>query len=217
MLTIWGRKSSFNVQKVLWLADELGMPYHHVPAGGIEGSLNTVQYVAMNPTRRIPLIQWEGTPIWESHVILRALAALDPQRRFWSDDPVIRSQAERWMDWGQTALEPDLMTGLFWELVRTPQSQRDWSVIKEKIQRCEQHFFMLDDVLRKQPYLSGDRFGLGDIPVGASLFRYFTMDIERPDLPHVRNWYQQLQSRPAYRTNVMVSYETLRGVSARPA
>ena len=27
MLTIWGRNTSSNVMKVLWLCDELGLPY----------------------------------------------------------------------------------------------------------------------------------------------------------------------------------------------
>ena len=37
------------------------------------------------------------------------------------------------------------------------------------------------------------------IPAGASLYRYFRLEIERPDVPHVKAWYQRLQERPAYR------------------
>jgi len=32
MLKVWGRRSSFNVQKVLWFLGELGLVYEHIPA-----------------------------------------------------------------------------------------------------------------------------------------------------------------------------------------
>jgi glutathione S-transferase len=54
MLTIWGRPSSFNTQKVLWLADELSLVYRHIPAGGAFGGLDTAQFLAMNPHGRVP-------------------------------------------------------------------------------------------------------------------------------------------------------------------
>ena len=33
MLKIWGRVNSINVMKVLWCAEELGLPYDRVDAG----------------------------------------------------------------------------------------------------------------------------------------------------------------------------------------
>ncbi|RAS38748.1 glutathione S-transferase family protein [Paraburkholderia bryophila] len=211
MLTIWGRRSSFNVQKVLWLAGELGLAYRHVSIGGEFGGCNTAEFEALNPTRRIPVIELDGEIAWESHTILRLLAAHTRQAPFWLADPFARSHAERWMDWCQTTLEPDLMTGLFWAMVRTPESERNWSLVQEKNARCTQHFQMLDRMLATRPFLSGDALGLGDIPVGATLFRYFSLDLERPALPHVGAWYRRLQQRPAYREHVMVSFEALRG------
>ena len=34
MLKVWGRRSSFNLQKVMWLVGELGLAHEHIPAGG---------------------------------------------------------------------------------------------------------------------------------------------------------------------------------------
>ena len=70
MLTIWGRPSSFNTQKVLWLADELALAYRHIPAGGSFGGLDTPEFLAMNPHGRVPVIDDDGTVVWESHAIL---------------------------------------------------------------------------------------------------------------------------------------------------
>jgi glutathione S-transferase len=211
MLTVWGRRTSFNVQKVLWLIGELGLPYRHIAVGGEHGSLQTPAFAALNPTCRIPVIDWDGDVVWESHTILRYLAARVPNNPFWCRDAFARSRAERWMDWSQTALEPDVMTGLFWALVRTPPERRDDAIVRDKAARSATHYRLLDRLLSTQPFLGGATPGLADIPAGATLFRYFSLDVERPPLPHVEAWYARLCRRPAYREQVMVSFDALRG------
>jgi len=98
MLTVYGRKSSFNVQKVMWLAGELGIVHTHVELGGSHGGLGTAEFRAMNPHGRVPVVDDNGTIIWESHAILRYLAACYGRGRFWSDDAAQRSLCDRWMD-----------------------------------------------------------------------------------------------------------------------
>jgi len=211
MLTIWGRRSSFNVQKVMWLVGELRIEHRHIDAGGQFGGLDTPEFRAMNPHGRVPVIDDNGTVVWESHAILRYLAARYGPSQFWSEDASERSQADRWMDWAQTALQPDFLMGVFWGFYRTPESQRNWPAIREKIARCTSHFQLLDMMLADRWFLCGDALSLADIPAGTSLFRYFGLDIERPSLPHVQAWYDRLQERQAYREHVMVPFGELRG------
>jgi glutathione S-transferase len=211
MLKIWGRPSSFNTQKVLWLADELGLTYQHTPAGGSFGGLDSPQFLAMNPHGRVPVIDDDGTVVWESHAILRYLAARYGGAQFWSDDPRARAGVEPWMDWAQTTLQPDFLLGVFWGFYRTPEHARNWEAIRAKVARCAQHFRLLDSILSNRPYLCGDTISLADIPAGTALYRYFALDIERPSVPNVEAWYQRLQARPAYRARVMLPFEELRG------
>ena len=65
MLKIWGRRSSFNLQKVMWLVGELGLPHQHIPAGGDFGLNDTPEFLAMNPHGRVPVIDDDGTVVWE--------------------------------------------------------------------------------------------------------------------------------------------------------
>jgi glutathione S-transferase len=212
MVKIWGRRNSFNVQKVMWLVGELAIPHEHVSVGGDFGGLDSPQFLIMNPHGRIPVIQdADGATIWESHTILRYLAARYSNGLFWSDNALARSQADRWMDWAQTTLQPIFLTGIFWGFYRTPTHQRNWSAINESIQRCGQCFRLLDRILSNQPYLGGTTMTLADIPAGTTLYRYFELEIERPSLPNVEAWYKRLQERPAYREHVMVSFEDLKG------
>ena len=211
MLKIWGRRNSFNVQKVLWLAGELGLRYEHIPAGGSFGGLDTPEFLAMNPHGRVPVIVDDGIVVWESHSILRYLAARYGRPGLWSDDPGERSQIEGWMDWAQTTVQPDFLTGVFWGFFRTPEPQRDWPAIRASIARCSAHFLLLDRILAERPFLGGGDLSLADIPAGTALYRYFELEIDRPPLPHVEAWYARLQERPTYREHVMIPFEDLRG------
>lgn len=211
MLTVWGRRSSFNLQKVTWLISELELKHQHIQAGGQFGGLDSPEFRAMNPAGRIPVIDDNGTIVWESHAILRYLAARYGQGKFWSDDPGERSQSDRWMDWSQTTLQPDFLVGVFWGFYRLPDGQRNWPVIHDKIARCANHFRLLDQVLAGRPFLCGNCLTLADIPAGTSLFRYFGLEIDRPFVPNVEAWYRRLQERIAYRENVMVPFDELRG------
>ena len=144
MLTIWGRCSSFNLQKVMWLVDELGIEHRHIEAGGQFGGLDTPEFRAMNPHGRVPVIDDNGTIVWESHAILRYLAACYGRGSFWNDDAAERSRVDQWLDWSQTTLQPDFLVGVFWGFYRTPAPQRNLSAIKESISRCTRHFQLLN-------------------------------------------------------------------------
>lgn len=211
MLKVWGRRNSFNVQKVMWLVGELGLAHEHIPAGGDFGRLDEPAFRALNPHGRVPVLEDGDLAVWESHAILRYLAARYGRPQFWSDDPAERSHVDRWMDWAQAELQPAFLDGIFWGYYRTPETQRDWPAIRRSMKVCARHFGRLDAVLAKQPFVAGERLSLADIPAGTSLYRYFGLDLERPDLPHVAAWYERLQDRPAYREHVMIPFADLRG------
>jgi glutathione S-transferase len=211
MLKVWGRRSSFNVQKVMWLIGELELAHEHIDAGGKFGGLDLPDFPAMNPHGRVPVLQDGEVIVWESHAILRYLAAQYGTGKFWSGDAVARARVDGWMDWSQTSLQPDFLSGVFWGFYRTPEAKRNWPAIRAALKRCAAHFKKLDRLLEGRPYLLGDALTLADIPIGTSLYRYFELEIERPLLPQLERWYRTLQQRKAFAEHVMVPFEELRG------
>jgi glutathione S-transferase len=211
MLTIYGRRNSFNVQKVLWLVGELGLDHAHVPLGGAFGGLDDPSFRLRNPHGRIPVVDDEGVTVWESHAILRYLAARHGGERFFPSDAAARSHPDRWMDWAQSTLQPAFIDGVFVAYYRTPEEKRDWPAIRAAVARCAIHYAFLDRWLADRPFIAGDDLTLADIPAGGMLYRYFELDIERPPLPNVEAWYARLQERPAYRQHVMVPFAELKG------
>jgi len=205
MLKIWGRKNSSNVRKVLWCAQELGLDYQAVDAGGAFGVVNEPHYRALNPNGLVPMIEDDGLVLWESNTIVRYLGAKHaPDTPWYPQDPVARAKAEKWMDWTTSSLATPFRP-LFWGILRTPPEQQDWVAINAAHKTCAQLLSIADEALAAQPFLSGDDVGMGDIPLGCFIYAWFEMPIERPEMRHLRAWYERLRERPAYQAAVMTA------------
>jgi glutathione S-transferase len=100
---------------------------------------------------------------------------------------------------------------VFWGFYRTPEDKRNWLAIRTALARCAGHFGKLDRLQERRAYLLGDTLTLADITAGTSLYRYFELQIERPQLAQVERWYRTLQLRVAFRAHVMIPFEELRG------
>lgn len=207
-LILWGRKSSANVQKPLWLIEEIGVAYERRDVGGRFGGLDTPQYGRMNPNRLIPVLQHGDLTLWESHAIVRYLAAVFSSGAIWPEDPRVRAEVDRWTDWTATTFQP-AWVGAFWQVVRTPESKRDKAAIEEAIKRTNACFAIMDAALAAHPFLAGEGLSYADIVAGVSLYRWYTMDIERAPFAHVEAWYKRLQERPAFKRGAMVDYSEL--------
>ena len=212
-MRLWGRKTSVNVQKVLWALEELGLDYDQRDAGGAFGGLDTQEYLALNPTRKVPTLQDGELVIWESNAVVRHLAREHGGGVLAGSDPAETARADMWMEWFQNNPYPHVIA-LFYQLVRLPEAKRDAATRDQAIAALSGHFAVLDQRLSDQPFLAGDRLTMGDIPVGAALYRYYSMPFERPDLPALAAYYQRLSQRQAYRDTVMTSYDSLRPAAA---
>ena len=200
MLKIWGRVNSVNVKKALWAAEELGLRYERIDAGLQYGVNKTPEYLRMNPTGLIPTIEDDGFVLWESHSIVRYLAATYGMGALCPADPKARADAERWMDWAFTLQAA--MRNVFWGLIRTPPEQRDAKAIEEGCRRSAELLKIPESILARQPYIAGAGFTMGDIPLGCEVQRWMRVPIERPPLPGLEAWFERLRERPAFRTFV---------------
>jgi glutathione S-transferase len=204
MLKIWGRTNSVNVQKVMWCVGELGLAHERYDAGLEHGVNSDAWYLAKNPNGRIPLIDYDGFWLWESNTIVRYLAARHGSDGLYPAALEQRADAERWMDWQLSRLAGPLGT-VFQQLVRTPEAQRDLRAVEAGTREINQAWLVLDQHLASQPFVTGARFSMGDIPVGALAHRWLNLSqVEKPALPHVTRWYRALCERPAYRAHVML-------------
>ncbi len=198
MLKIWGRISSINVQKVVWCADELGLAYERVDAGGAFGITKSPEYLAMNPNSLVPTIDDDGFVLYESNAIVRYLCAKHPQKGLWPENLQARADADRWMEWLSTALVP-AMRDAFWQLIRVAPAERDLAAVEKSRESTERFMAILDAHLAKGRYLTPGGFTAADIVTGCAAHRWFNLPLRREARPNVERWYADLKSRPGSR------------------
>lgn len=205
MLEIWGRKNSFNVQKVLWCCEELGLSFRRHDAGGLYGGTDEDEYLARNPTGLVPTIADGDLTLWESNAIVRYLSARYGSGSLWPEDPVQRALADKWMDYQLGtffAAFKDALIGL----VRTPPEQRNPEKIRASVRATAGVLDVLDSHLKSNEFVAGSSLTMGDIALGSLAYRWLELDIERPNLTALQAWHARLEGRPAYQKTVMVSF-----------
>jgi glutathione S-transferase len=202
---IWGRANSVNVQKVLWCCGELGVGFERRDAGMAFGVVDTPEYRAMNPNGRVPTLVDGETVLWESNSILRYLALRqierDPAARsIYPEAAAARARVERWMDWTLSTLQP-AERPLFWGMIRTRPEDRDMVAIASAARATGDAWRVLDAHLAHgHAYAEGDHLTLADIVLGAYARRWFGVPVtNRPDLARLRDWYERLSGRAAFR------------------
>jgi glutathione S-transferase len=203
MLKIWGRKTSINVQKVLWTCDELGIEFERIDLGGPFGGNNDPAYLKLNPNGLVPTIEDGKAVIWESNTIMRYLCATRNGGTLHPADPLQRSHVERWMDWQMASANRPMATMLF-GYYRTAPEKRDPVALEAARKEALRYWQMIEAHLEHNAYLAGDKFTLADMGNGVLAYRWHSFPIERPSLPRVKAWYERLRERPAFKKYVEI-------------
>eukprot|EP00030_Apusomonadida_sp_AF-17_P004331 a509190_12.p1 GENE.a509190_12~~a509190_12.p1 ORF type:complete len:232 (-),score=68.65 a509190_12:145-792(-) len=207
-LRVWGRANSINVQKVLWALTEVGMPYERIDAGMAFGKNNTPEFKRMNPNGKVPVIEHGDFVLWESNAIVRYVARLEGKQgatragALLPRSPQAAATADQWMEYFSTTVWLNLRP-VFWGMVRTPPAERDLAAIDAARRALGENLAVVDRALARQPYLAGDAFSMGDIPMALTAFRWFNMAIERPAMPNLERWYSQIVARAAFQKHCM--------------
>ena len=199
MITIWGRANSVNVQKVLWLCEEISLRYTRVDAGLQFGHNTEPEFLAMNPMGKVPTLVDGDFVLWESNSILRYLVMqYGGSTKLYPADAKARASIDRWLDWSLSTLQP-AERPVFWGIIRTPEAERDLAKIAIDATKVAELWKVLDVQLQGCKFIEGDAFTIADIVLGAFAKRWFGMPgIERAPLPNLERWYGLLATRPGF-------------------
>lgn len=211
MLKVWGRKTSSNVQALMWCIGELSLPCERYDIGHRFGGNDTPEFLSMNPNGLVPVLRDnDGPALFETGAILRYLSNRYATAPFWPDDIIQRSEVDMWAEWAKVGVSLSFTAPIFWQMVRTAKKDRNEEAVNAAVKRLTQLLRIADTRLSEHHFLAGDDFTLADIQLGHLLYRYYDIAIERAELPALRRYYDRLTQRPAFREHVMISYEELR-------
>jgi len=198
MLRVLGRKTSGNVQKVIWLLEELGEPYQREDYGRQFNNTQDAAYLALNPNGKVPTLVDGDAVVWESNTILRYLA----NKRgtpLYPTAAAARSQVERWMDWQLASLNNPYLA--IFRDAKKPAAERGPSWAKDA-EELGQQLQILDSALKAGPWLAGGVITLADICLGPIIHRCLDFPIQLPALDRLKAWRGQVAARPAFQKAV---------------
>ena len=194
MIRLLGRQTSGNVQKVIFCLEEIGVPYIREDYGRQFGNTVTDAYRKLNPNAKVPTLI-DGDPvIWESHTILRYLAAVHKPALSGATAPE-RSMVERWMDWLLASLNTPYVA-VFKDAKKAPQ-ERAADFAAQHADLLAQ-LKILDDHIAGREWFALDRFTIADIALGPIVKRCLEFPIERPAYPGLERWQAAIDARPAF-------------------
>lgn len=196
MIRLWGRLSSINVRKVVLTLQLLERPFERLEAGGPFGVVRTPEYLARNPNALVPLLDDDGFELWESNVIVRYLAARYGGEDLYPRDLRARFDAERWMDWQQTTLNPAGREA-FVQLIRVAPGDRNPSLVDASVAATEPLWDLLESHLSGRRFMAGDRLTMADLPIACEMHRWRGLALAWRARPRLDTWYAGMLAMPA--------------------
>jgi len=194
MIKLLGRQTSGNVQKVIFLLEELGIPYVREDYGRQFGNTQTDAYRKLNPNAKVPTLIDGELVIWESNTILRYLATVHGPT-LTGATPGERTLVERWMDWLLASLNTPYVN-VFKDAKKAP-VERSADFAAQSADLAAQ-LKILDGHLAGRQWFALDRFTIAEVALGPIVKRCMEFPIDLPVLSELKRWQASLDARSAF-------------------
>jgi glutathione S-transferase len=206
MLTIYGINGS-RASRNLWLCRELGLQYEQVQVSFADVATKTPEFLAINPSGKVPAIDDNGFGLWESMAINLYLAkkhaspllpkdlqgeALVLQWTFWVMSEIERPLLVVLLQRAPLPTDPQLLKG-FRE--RNPTLSPELE--KTSIEALQKPLAFFNNHLATRTFILGDNFTLADLNVASVAVWASRAKLDMTAFPHVQQWLARCLSRPA--------------------
>ena len=198
-LRIYGIAASRAI-RALWMAEELGIPYEHVPIhyrddpDGPFGK-NNPGFRRANPLGRVPAIDDDGFGLSESMAINLYLARKHG-KGLWPATIEGEGLAFQWSFFAVTEIDPAINEWARHAIV-LPEAERDPKVASAALEKLQRPLAVVDAALAQRPWLAGEAFTVADLNLAAAMFRARRMD--HAARPNLARWLADCFARPAAR------------------
>jgi glutathione S-transferase len=203
MIKIYGRTNAWNVRKVLCLLEDIGLPYEQFDYGRGFKAVDSTEFLALNPNAMVPVLLDGDAVIWESHAILRYIAAKYAPESYYPADIIRRAGVDQWLDWKIAHVAVAVRPLFFRHFLKIGDfTERE---VEQGEAQCAKLFTILDAQLGKTgAYAAGSNFTIADCSLGMAVHRYLNLPVRHPELPELSRYYSALSQRPAYQKTVLI-------------
>lgn len=197
MIKIYGGPT-FNVTKVLLAAEEAGLDYEYIGLNLPGGEHKTPEHIKRHSLGKIPAIEHDGKPLFESAVICRYLVQLS-ENNLLPKALYQRAVVEQWIDmmtchtgrWLGALYFHEYITPLFFE------KEGNQETIAEAKEFLEQQLPIVDAQLAETGFLAGDHLTIADLFAFCYFQTHEQTSVDLSEFKNITAWYNKIKQRPS--------------------
>jgi glutathione S-transferase len=187
--------------KVMAVANHLGLDWTLRMVDLVKGDQRAPEYAALNPNMRMPTLKDGDYVLWESAAILQYLAGKKPESGLLPTDEAGRLNVTRWQFWDASHWDPACAVYVFENIVKAvvlKSGEPDQAALAKGAELFNRAAKVLDDQLKRNKYVAGDRLTLADFAIAAPL--NYTEMARLPLTPYaeITRWYGAVRALPAW-------------------
>ena len=194
MIKILGRSTSGNVQKALFLLEEIGKPFEREDYGRLFSNTDTEEYKALNPTSKVPTMLDGDVVVWESNSILRYLAETQAPG-FLGANASENSQINRWLDFLLASINSGYMAAFKGSKQSAEERPPEYAGL---VADLAANMALIDAHLAGKDFFALGKLTLADIAMAPIMRRCIDFDIGQGELPNLNRWMDAMTARPAF-------------------
>ena len=209
MLTLYTTPLSANGRKVLAAAQHLGLSPEVKHVNVYSGEGRTAEYLAINPSGKIPTLVDGDFVLSESNAILVYLAEMHAEHQLSSRTARDRANISRWLFWEASAWQPALTTvmapvvaqrlGLVPALPAATASWDDAAFRRVAV--------LLDEHLGGNTFMVGDRLTIVDFSIAGMMTYARAAQFPFGSFTQIAAWYERIEQSHAWQATATAPWK----------
>ena len=198
MLTIYGAPT-FNATKLVFTAEELGLDYDYVHIDLRKGEHKTPEHIARHPLGKVPAIEIDGKPLFESNSICRFLA-VNESSPLYEGDAYQLALIDQWADMMSHHAGRWLGVYYFQEFIvpRFFKREPNQEALDEAKVFLEEQLPVIDNHLSNTPYFAGDKLSIADTIAFAHFYTHEMSSIDISPYKNIEQWYAGIRNSASF-------------------
>jgi glutathione S-transferase len=191
--------------KVLALAGHLGLECEIRLVDLFKGDQYKPEFAALNPNKKMPVLDDDGFVLWESNAILQYLALKKPESGLWPADSKGQADVLRWLLWEAAHWSPACSIFVLERVIKKLVGQGEPD--PAEVAKGEKHFQQFAEVLNAhltgRQWLVGTTLTIADFAVGGSLVMAKAAQYPVAPYTEIARWYGALAALPAWKKAIV--------------
>mgnify|MGYP003815782811 CR=1 FL=1 len=190
---------SSNARRAMLVVHHLELPVEVVVVDLVKGGHKTPDYVALNPSGKVPTLVDGDFVLTESWAIMAYLADQKPGPLYPSE-PKARGHVQQWMFWAASHVMPQISALNFENMLKAffklgPTDPARVALAEKELRTAAA---VLDAELGKHTWVAGDTLTIADFAIAAPLMATERAKLPVTDFVNLQRWFSAIKALPAW-------------------